>query len=143
MKQKIYLKKFKIVYILAYGRVPKELELTILGRIAYFIIVLKSVNRCFIVVFLKKITKQFSVQDSVIYALGMLLDFRKAKYTRLRLAYFMLFLFCNISRAWITLSYTVTPFGNPLFYFWEICRDFWCRFWVIAASKFENILKWR
>ena len=51
MKQKIYLKKFKIVYILAYGRVPKEAELTILGRIAYFIIVLKSVNRCFIVVF--------------------------------------------------------------------------------------------
>ena len=51
-KQKSYAKSFKIVYILAYGRMPTKLKLTILGRIAYFINGLKSVNRCFIVVIL-------------------------------------------------------------------------------------------
>ena len=39
--------------------------------------------------FYKTITKWFSVQDSAIHALGMLLDFRKAlKYIRLGLVYF-------------------------------------------------------
>ena len=51
-KQKSYAKSFKIEQILAYGRMPTMLKLTILGRIAYFINALKSVNRCFIVVLL-------------------------------------------------------------------------------------------
>ena len=51
-KQKSYAKSFKIVQIVAYGRTPTKLKLTILGRIAYFINGLKSINRCFIVVIL-------------------------------------------------------------------------------------------
>ena len=51
-KQKSYAKSFKIVQILAYGRMPTKLKLTILGRVAYFINGIKSVNRCFIVVIL-------------------------------------------------------------------------------------------
>ena len=36
-KQKSCGKTFKIVLVLAYGRMPRKLQLTILGRIAYFI----------------------------------------------------------------------------------------------------------
>ena len=55
-------------------------QLSILVRIAHFIITFKNVFRCFTVVILlyKTIIKWFSVQDSVIHALRMLLDFQKA-----------------------------------------------------------------
>ena len=49
-KQKSCRKSFKIVLVLAYGRMPRKLQLTILGRFAYFIIA--NVKRCFTVVIL-------------------------------------------------------------------------------------------
>ena len=51
-KQKSCGKSFKIVLIFAYARMPRKLQLTILGRIAYFINGLKNVKRCFTVVIL-------------------------------------------------------------------------------------------
>ena len=51
-KQKSCGKSFKIVLVLAYGRMPRKLQLTILGTIAYFINDLRNVKRCFTVVIL-------------------------------------------------------------------------------------------
>ena len=49
-KQKSCGKSFKIVLVLAYGRMPRKLQLTILGRIAYFINGFKNSKRFFTVV---------------------------------------------------------------------------------------------
>ena len=51
-KQKSCGKSFKIVLVLAYGRMPRKLQLTILGRIAHFIIKFQNVFPCFTVVIL-------------------------------------------------------------------------------------------
>ena len=49
-KQKSCGKSFKIVLVLACGGMPRKLQLTILGRIVYFINGFKNVRRCFTVV---------------------------------------------------------------------------------------------
>ena len=49
-KQKTCGKSFKIVLVLAYGRMPRKLQLTILGRIAYFINGFKNSKHFFTVV---------------------------------------------------------------------------------------------
>ena len=78
-KQKSYAKSFKILLGLAYDRMPTKSVLTNLGRIAYLINDLNSFKPLFYFnYYIKTITEWFSVQHSVIHALGMLLDFRKA-----------------------------------------------------------------
>ena len=67
-KQKSYAKSFKIVLSLAYDRMPTKPQLLMyLGRIAYLINDLNSVNQCFILV-IKTVTEWFSVQNSMIHA---------------------------------------------------------------------------
>ena len=51
-KQKSCGKSFKIVLALAYGQMPRKLQLMIFGRIAYFINGFKNSKRCFTVVIL-------------------------------------------------------------------------------------------
>ena len=62
-KQKSYAKSFKIVLSLAYDRMPTKPQLMNLGKIAYLINDLNSVNQCFILV-IKTVTEWSSVQNS-------------------------------------------------------------------------------
>jgi hypothetical protein len=81
--------------------------------------------------FIKQLPNGFPSRNSVIHALGMLLDFRKAwKYTRLRLEYFYAFRKSrDIPRAWITQSCT----ENHLVFLYSVykheqlrdCHSYW------------------
>ena len=77
----------------------------IFGRIAYFIIVFIGLTAFRLSLFYKRNTKWIPLFDAVIQTLGMLLDFRKAKNTRLVTRVFLRF--SQVSRHPACLNHSV------------------------------------